>query len=145
MLQPRHPGPSRRTFLKSMGAAALSPGAFRLLPAAARGGNGRTAPSDRITLGLIGVGMVGQGHLRGFLNAAEVQVLAVCDVDRWRRDNAQKTTEQAYASRRTSDVYRGCAAYNDFRDLLAREDLDAVFIGTGDRWHGLATVMAAQA
>ena len=89
--------------------------------------------------------MVGQGHLRGFLHEADAQVVAVCDVDRWRRENAQATTEQAYADRRTSGTYRGCAAYNDLRDLLARDDIDAVFIGTGDRWHGVATVMAAKA
>ena len=135
MRQPRHPGKSRRTFLKSAGAAAMAPWAFRIIPASALGADGATPPSNRIALGLIGVGMVGQGHLRGFLHEPEAQVVAVCDVDRWRRENAQATTEQAYADRRTSGAYRGCAAYNDLRDLLARDDIDAVFIGTGDRWH----------
>jgi predicted dehydrogenase len=119
--------------------------ALRIIPASALGADGTTPPSNRIALGLIGVGMVGQGHLRGFLHEAEAQVVAVCDVDRWRRENAQATTEQAYADRRTSGVYRGCAAYNDLRDLLARDDIDAVFIATGDRWHGVATVLAAKA
>jgi predicted dehydrogenase len=145
MRQPRHPGKSRRTFLKNVGAAAMAPLAFRIIPASALGADGATPPSNRIALGLIGVGMVGQGHLRGFLHEAEAQVVAVCDVDRWRRENAQATTEQAYADRRTSGVYRGCAAYNDLRDLLARDDIDAVFIATGDRWHGVATVLAAKA
>ena len=126
MPEPCQPGKSRRTFLKSAGAAALAPCAFRIIPASALGADGTTAPSNRIALGLIGIGMVGQGHLQGFLQAAEAQVVAVCDVDRWRRENAQATTEQAYADRRTSGVYRGCAAYNDLRDLLAREDIDAV-------------------
>lgn len=145
MRQPLQIGNSRRTFLKSAGAAALAPWAFRIIPASALGADGTTPPSERIALGLIGVGMVGQGHLRGFLSAADAQVVAVCDVDRWRRENAQATTEQAYADRRTSGTYRGCAAYNDLRDLLARDDIDAVFIATGDRWHGVATVMAAKA
>lgn len=113
----RTAGTRRRTFLKTAGAAAM---ALRIIPASALGADGTTPPSNRIALGLIGVGMVGQGHLRGFLHEAEAQVVAVCDVDRWRRENAQATTEQAYADRRTSGVYRGCAAYNDLRDLLAR-------------------------
>jgi len=141
----RQTGPSRRTFLKSAAAAALAPCAFRIIPASALGADGATAPSNRIALGLIGIGMVGQGHLQGFLQAAEAQVVAVCDVDRWRRENAQATTDQAYAAQRTSGTYRGCAAYNDLRDLLARDDIDAVFIATGDRWHGVATVLAVQA
>ena len=145
MRPPRQPGKSRRTFLKSAGAAALSPWAFQIIPASALGADGTTAPSNRISLGLIGVGMVGQGHLRGFLNAPDAQVVAVCDVDRWRRENAQATTEQAYADRRASGAYRGCTAYNDLRDLLARDDIDAVFIATGDRWHAVATVLAAKA
>ncbi len=145
MRQLRHPGKSRRTFLKSAGAAAMAPWAFQIIPASALGADGATPPSNRIALGLIGVGMVGQGHLRGFLHEAEAQVVAVCDVDRWRRENAQATTEQVYADRRASGVYRGCAAYNDLRDLLARDDIDAVFIATGDRWHGVASVLAAKA
>ncbi len=145
MRQVHQTGNGRRTFLKRAGAVALAPWAFRIVPASARGADGATAPSDRISLGLIGVGMVGQGHLRGFLSAADVQVVAVCDVDRWRRDSAQATTEQAYAERRTSGTYQGCATYTDLRDLLARDDIDAVFIATGDRWHGVATVMAAKA
>jgi predicted dehydrogenase len=142
MRPPRDVNKNRRTFLKSAGAAAMAPW---IIPASALGADGATPPSDRISLGLIGVGMVGQGHLRGFLHANDAQVVAVCDVDRWRRENAQATTEQAYADRRTSGTYHGCAAYNDLRELLARDDIDAVFIGTGDRWHALATVLAAKA
>lgn len=145
MRQPQHVRRSRREFLKRTGAAALATGTFRIIPASALGADGSPAPSNRISLGLIGVGMVGQGHLRGFLNAPEAQVVAVCDVDRWRRDNAQTTTEQAYADRRASGLYHGCAAYTDLRGLLARDDIDAVFIATGDRWHAVATVLAAKA
>ena len=137
-----HRGYSRRAFLRSAGALALTPW---VIPASARGADGTTPPSNRITLGLIGVGMVGEGHLRGFLRYPEAQVLAVCDVDRWRRENAQAAAETAYAAQRTSGVYRGCAACNDLRELLARDDIDAVFVGTGDRWHATATVMAAKA
>jgi predicted dehydrogenase len=101
-------------------------------------------PSDRITLGLIGIGMMGRGHLRNCLRYPETQVLAVCDVDRWRREDAKTTAERVYAER-TGGTYRGPQMYNDLRGLLARDDVDAVVIATGDNWHGPATVMAAKA
>jgi predicted dehydrogenase len=103
------------------------------------------APSERITLGFIGVGMMGRGHVHHLLEYAQTQILAVCDVDRWRRDDAKNTVEQGYASQAASGQYKGCSAYNDLRDLLARPDIDAVVIATGDRWHALATILAAKA
>ena len=137
---------NRRRFLRrGLAATATFLACPEIVPSTVLGVDDTVAPGNRITLGLIGVGMVGQDHLRGFLQAKDAQVIAVCDVDRWRRENAQTRTEQAYADRRTSGTYRGCTAYNDFRDLLARNDIDAVFIGTGDRWHAVATVMAAKA
>lgn len=132
----------RRQFLKKAGSAAAAPW---IIPAAAWGGAGRTPPNDRITLGFIGVGMMGQGHHRRFLEHPEVQVLGVCDVDSWRRNTAKRRTESAYSESRPSGTYRGCAAYNDLRELLVRDDIDAVVIATGDRWHGVASVLAAEA
>jgi predicted dehydrogenase len=87
---------------------------------------------------------MGQGHLAWFVKYPDVQVLAVCDVDRWRRENAQHTVAQAYGQARESGVYRGCAAYRDLRQLLGRQDIDAVVIATGDNWHATATVLAAE-
>jgi len=142
MQQVFHRRHSRRRFVRTAGALALAPW---VIPASALGADGTTAPSDRVTLGLIGVGMVGQGHLQAFLRHSEVQVVGVCDVDRWRREHAQAAAERAYAGQRTSGAYRGCAAHIDLRELLARDDVDAVFVGTGDRWHAVATVMAAKA
>jgi predicted dehydrogenase len=132
----------RRTFLRRAGAFAFGPW---IVSASALGANGAVAPSNRITLGFIGIGVMGQGHLKRFLQFPEAQVLGVCDVDTWRRENARKTVETTYADRWQSGEYRGCAAYNDLRDLLAREDIDAVLIATGDRWHAPATVLAAEA
>ena len=110
------------------------------------GTGGRVAaPSDRITLGFIGIGCMGQGHLAHLLTFPDVQVAAVCDVDTWRRENAQRVVDEAYASRRAAGDYQGCAAYVDFREILARDDIDAVVIALGDRWHAVATVMAAEA
>lgn len=132
---------SRRSVLRA--AAAL--GIPCVIPGAAFGLAQQAAPSERITLGFIGVGAMGRGHLAGFVRHANAQVLAVCDVDRWRRENAQKTANDAYATQRTSGTYQGCEAYNDLRELLARDDIDAVVIATGDNWHGMATVLAAEA
>jgi predicted dehydrogenase len=132
----------RRTLLRRAAAAAVAPW---ILPAAARGADGAMAPSNRIALGFIGVGMMGRGHMHGFLGDADVQVQAVSDVDRWRRDDALSLIETAYAARRTAGTYRGAMAYLDFRELLARDDIDGVVIALGERWHPVATVLAAKA
>jgi predicted dehydrogenase len=79
------------------------------------------------------------------LAAPDVQVLAICDVDHWRRDNAQATVESAYGGAQRSGTYRGCTTYRDLREMLARDDIDAVVIATGDRWHVPSGVLAAQA
>ena len=135
-------GVTRRTWLK--GAAALAAAPYVASPSSL-GADGATAPSNRIALGFIGVGMMGQGHVRCCVSYPEAQVLAVCDVDRWRREHAKAAVERGYAEQRPGGTYRGCAACNDLRDLLARDDIDAVVIATGDRWHALATVLAAKA
>jgi predicted dehydrogenase len=125
-----------------MGAAVAAPW---ILPASARGADGFTAPSNRITLASIGVGMMGSGHLHSFLDDADVQVLGICDIDRWRRERAKTEVEDRYAERRAAGKYQGCATYVDLRELLARKDLDAVVIAIGERWHPLATILAAEA
>ena len=116
-----------------------------VIPSSVLGADGATAPSNRVTLGFVGVGMMGQGHLALLLHHADAQVLAVCDVDRRRREHARTAAEQAYAARRASGVYRGCSACIDLRELTGRQDIDAVVIVTGDRWHAVATAMAAKA
>lgn len=133
---------SRRRFLKGLAAAApllTAPAAVR---AAALGRGASVAPSERITLGFIGIGMMGRGHLGIALNTPDVQVLGVCDVDAWRRDTALNRVEKTYAARNKAGKDKSCKAYNDLRDMLARTDMDAVYIATGDRWHVPAGVMA---
>jgi len=132
----------RRRFLHRAGSRAA---AAWFIPATALGGTVAVAPSERITLGFIGVGMMGRGHLRRFVGYGEAQVVAVCDVDRWRREDARKTVEAAYGDQDTRAGGRGCRAYRDLRQLLARDDIDAVVIATGDRWHAVATALAAKA
>jgi predicted dehydrogenase len=115
------------------------------VPGRVLGLDGGVAPSNRITLGFIGVGIMGSGHLRGLVQYPDVQVLAVSDVDRWRRENARKTVLDAYAVSRPGEGNHVCDAYNDFREVLARGDVDAVLIATGDNWHAAASVAAAKA
>jgi predicted dehydrogenase len=116
-----------------------------VIPGAVLGKNGATAPSQRITVGSIGVGMMGRGHFRIFTDYHDVQLLALSDVDPWRRENSAQVLEKAYAARQPSGVYHGFRTYSDFRELLARDDIDAVIIATGERWHPAITVLAAQA
>ncbi len=136
---------SRRGFLKKAAAAGGIVAAPCFVPSSALGRDDAVAPSNRITLGFIGIGMMGQGHLHGFLRYPEAQVVAVCDVDRWRRENAKKTAEDVYAAAQGGGTYRGCRAYTDLRELLARDDVDAVVVATGDNWHATASILAAKA
>jgi predicted dehydrogenase len=105
----------------------------------------RPKPSERITLGFIGVGVMGRGHLGAFLGMTDVQVVAVCDVVRERRDNARKMVEDRYAREQKSGQFKGCQASNDFRDILERKDIDAVLIATPDHWHAFPCIQAARA
>ncbi|MHC4595513.1 MAG: Gfo/Idh/MocA family protein [Planctomycetota bacterium] len=109
-----------------------------------QGANGVPAPSNRITTGLIGHGLMGRGHLRRLAGDRDVQVLAVCDVDRLRCEQGKRHVEETYAAKGSSGSYRGCAAYNDYRELLARTDIDAVVIVTPDHWHTLQSIDAAK-
>jgi predicted dehydrogenase len=102
-------------------------------------------PNGRINLGFIGVGMMGRGHLGGFLGNRSVQVVAVCDVHRQRREDAVDRVHRAYAAERKSGAYRGCTAFVDFRELIARRDIDAVVIATPDHWHAIPAILAARA
>lgn len=127
---------SRRRFLKG---AAASAGAASLLGTVVPSSVfGARAPSNRIAMGCIGVGGRGTWNLRNFLGRAEVQLLAVCDVDRSHGARAKRIVDQRYGG-------AGCGLYRDFRDLLARDDVDAVTICTPDHWHALPTIAAAKA
>lgn len=128
----------RRSFLK---AAAVASAPF-FLPS--RVWSADTKPSDRITLGFIGVGIQARGLMGGFLGKAETQVVAVCDVDTTRRNDAKKRVDDFYAKKNDAS-FTGCAAYNDFRELLARKDIDAVVIATPDHWHAYIAIAAAKA
>ncbi|MBM3496843.1 MAG: gfo/Idh/MocA family oxidoreductase, partial [Armatimonadetes bacterium] len=116
-----------------------------VVPASALGRAGRPAPSERINVGVIGLGAMGRGHLGWCLADSAVQLMAVCEVDKIRRDEGQRSADAAYAAARGSGSYKGCAAYTDYRQMLARDDIDAVLIATPDHWHALQSVDAAKA
>ena len=130
---------ARRAFLKHASLAALGTlGLPGILPSSALGRSGFIAPGNKIRMGCIGVGSMGTSNMNSFLDKDEIEIVAVCDVDANRREAARATIERRSGK-------RGCAMYNDFRELLAREDIDAVMIATPDHWHALVAVTAAEA
>jgi predicted dehydrogenase len=107
---------------------------------------GAEAPGNRITIGMIGMGRQAYySNLKSFLAASDVQVVAVCDVDAWRLENARKAVEEHYGKGRAAGTFKGCSVYKDFRELLDRSDIDAVMISTPDHWHVPMAIAAAKA
>lgn len=135
---------SRRDFLRSSAAAGVGLAFPMIVPASVFGAD---APSERITVGCIGVGRMGgvEGDLKEALGIKNVQVVAVCDLDSRRVELARKKVESSYAQGSPGGEYKGCATYGDFRELLARGDIDAVQISTPDHWHTIPTIEAARA
>jgi len=155
---------SRRGFLKRAAGAAVGGIAFPyIVPSSALGKDGAVAPSNRITMGCIGMGGQGIFIMRGFLQLPEVQVVAVCDVNKetggyvgsgfgksWGsgqggREPAKRIVEEFYASETAAGKYKGCATYADFRELLGRNDIDTVMTAPPDHWHGIIGAAAARA
>jgi predicted dehydrogenase len=126
---------ARREFLKAVGAALAAP---TIIPATALGRDGRAAPSERIVVGAIGTGGRGQQNVAAFLALPDVQVVAVCDVDRKHAEAAAGLADKQYGN-------TDCKKFGDFRELLALPDLDAVCVSTPDHWHALICVAAARA
>ncbi len=130
---------SRRLFLKST--AAIAPA---IVSASALGAGDSTRPSDRITVGMIGCGKMANGyHIPQLLAQPDVQVVAVCEVDKTRRDLAKSRVEAKYAQAKTE--YKGCDAYVDFRKIIERSDIDAVCLATPDHWHAIPIIEACKA
>ena len=136
---------SRRQFLKrgaALAGAALA--APWIVPASALGADGFVAPSNRIVMGSIGVGGMGTGNTRCFLERPEIQLVAVCDVDREHLNDAKKIVDDFY-TKQAGNSYKSCATYGDFRELLARPDIDVITTATPDHWHALIACAAARA
>jgi len=138
---------TRRSFLGKTASIAVSSVGFPyFVSSSALSKAGAVAPSNRITLGLIGVGSHGTAtNLRNFLGNSDAQVIAVCDVDSGHLERAKKIVNSHYANNKTTGTYKGCTVYKDFREVIARSDIDAVVISTPDHWHALISVLAARA
>ena len=130
---------SRRGFIKRAGGLAAGAAAFPyIVPSSALGLAGSVAPSNRTTIGCIGLGGMGNANLNGFLGNRLAQVIAVCDVDSQHRREAKKKIDEKYGN-------QDCDEYNDFRDLISRADIDAVSIAVPDHWHAIPAITAARA
>ncbi len=128
----------RRRFLAGISAAVAAPAA---VPTSALGLVGDVAPSNRITMGLIGCGGHGAGwNLDRMLENPHQQVVAVCDVDAQHAAHAERKVNAHY-SQNLNRNYR-CDVHQDFRDLINRKDVDAVAVATPDHWHVLPALMA---
>jgi predicted dehydrogenase len=129
---------SRRQVLRAAAGSAAALALPTVLPASALGRDGILAPSQRITLGGIGLGGRGAGVLRSFLSNPDVQFLAIADIRQNRRDAIKQMADQHHGN-------KDCAMYGDMHEMLARQDIDSVLIATGDRWHAMASIIAAKA
>ncbi len=130
---------TRRQFLMQTTGLALSAAAFpSIIPASALGKSGSVAPGSRIAVGCIGVGPQGQGDMGNFLNQKDAQVVAVCDVMKDHLEQARNRVNQHYQN-------KDCATYSDFREVVARKDINAVLIATPDHWHVLTALASVRA
>ena len=130
---------TRRGFLRKV--AGISAGAVAfpyVISSSAMGDAGGVAPSSRIVIGCIGMGSMGTADMQGFLGKQEVQVVAVCDVDKTQRDKAKTVVDEKYKN-------QDCKTYLDFRDVIERNDIDALSIALPDHWHSIPAVMGAAA
>lgn len=146
---------NRRNFIEKSSLTLAAFGMPTIIPASVLGKN---APSNKIAVGLIGTGRQGFGQnlqgadlknigarIPGILEIEDAQVVAVCDVDSWRMNQAKNVVEAYYAKSSATGNYKGCVVHTDFRELISRKDVDAVMISTPDFWHVPMSILAATA
>ena len=146
---------SRRRFLKTAALGAATLGFPSIVPSSAWGKVRRPSANSRIQIGVIGTGNQGFNDIKSMIKDPRVQIVAVCDVNKesagyWNgaiggREPGRKLVDGYYASKTASGSYKGCDTYTDFRELLARGDIDAVQIVTPDHWHALQVIAACKA
>ena len=130
--------PNRRLFLqKSIRSTSILSIPF-IIPSQALGLGKHIAANDRINLGVIGIGRRCKKVLRDFLSFPEVQCTAIADVQQERREEGKAMVDEHHQN-------QDCRIFRDFRELLNIDDIDAVLIATGDRWHAAASILAAEA
>lgn len=134
---------TRRDFIQKSSLAVAGLGIPTIVPASVFGQN---APSNRINVGFIGTGrQVFEKNIPQMVAVPGVQVIAVCDVDSWRMNEAKKMVNDHYAKQTGKNQYKGCETAADFREIINRRDIDALMISTPDHWHVPMGVMAAKA
>jgi predicted dehydrogenase len=125
---------TRRHFIATAAAAIAAP---TFIPASALGRDGRAAPSERIVIGIVGWGMMGPGNTTGLMAEKDCQVVAACDLDTRPLQKAVDTINKHYGN-------TDCKAYHDYREMMARTDIDAVMLAVPDHWHALLATEAAR-
>ena len=129
---------SRRQFVKTAATASAVFAAPHVIPSSALGRDGAVAPSERIVMAGIGIGNRGTYDLSCFLPEDDVQFVAICDVKEKQRQKIKRIADETYGN-------DDCKMYRDFREVLGRDDIDAVLIATGPNWHATAAIHAARA
>jgi predicted dehydrogenase len=124
---------SRRHFIATTAAALAAP---TFIPASALGKSDRPAPSERIVVGIVGWGMMGPGNTKGLMAEKDCQVVAACDLDKRPLQQAVDAINKKYDN-------TDCKAYHDYREMMARDDIDAVMLAVPDHWHALLAIEAA--
>ncbi len=130
--------PTRRSLCKRALAFAGALSAPWIVPSRVLGRDGAIAPSEQITLGAIGIGPRGRQDLDCMMGESDVRFLAICDVQRSRREAVKAMADARYGN-------KDCVMYGDQFELIGRPDIDAVLIATGDHWHALASILALRA
>jgi predicted dehydrogenase len=125
---------SRRRFIAAAATVIAAP---TIIPASALGRDGNTAPSERITMGVVGWGMMGPGNTDAFLAQKDCQVIAACDLD---KNHLQQALDKINGTYKNQD----CKPYHDYREMMARKDIDAVMLAVPDHWHALVAIEAAK-
>lgn len=133
---------TRRDFLKGIASVGFVLGFPSIIPSSVLG---QTSPNNRINVALIGMGLMMGSHQGHMLSRNDVQVVAVCDVDRSKRERAKASIEKAYANKLGQGSYKGCDAYNEYERIIERKDIDAVVVCTPDHWHAPISVAAMRA
>ncbi len=130
---------SRREFVRNSALLGFALGFPAIVPSSVIGQN---SPSNRINVALIGMGLMMGGHQGHLLSRNDVQVVAICDVDRNKRERTKQSIERAYSNKSGQGSYKGCDAYNEYELIIERKDIDAVVICTPDHWHAPISIAA---